>query len=102
MGQDPDALRPTGAQWQPDRGWPRLKHGVTSTRDARKTPSVPVAAFGKLAEVAGEYLRKGAQARRGQLRTRNWQMMPEPHNASPRVANANGTCRCSAAAVDPG
>lgn len=30
--------------------------------------------FGKLAEVAGEYLRKGAQVYiEGQLRTRNWQ-----------------------------
>ncbi|MGU3448657.1 single-stranded DNA-binding protein [Enterobacteriaceae bacterium C34A] len=33
-----------------------------------------VVLFGKLAEVAGEYLRKGAQAYvEGQLRTRNWQ-----------------------------
>ncbi|SCA30285.1 single-strand binding protein [Klebsiella pneumoniae] len=33
-----------------------------------------VVMFGKLAEVAGEYLRKGAQVYiEGQLRTRNWQ-----------------------------
>lgn len=33
-----------------------------------------VVLFGKLAEVAGEYLRKGAQVYvEGQLRTRNWQ-----------------------------
>ena len=50
---------PTGAQWQTCR-WPHQKAGVVL--------------FGKLAEVAGEYLRKGAQVYiEGQLRTRSWE-----------------------------
>ena len=51
-----------------------------------------VVLFGKLAEVAGEYLRKGAQVYiEGQLRTRSW----DDNNGVTRYADA-GTCRrCS-------
>ena len=58
-----------------------------------------VVIFGKLAEVAGEYLRKGAQVYiEGQLRTRNWQ----DDAGAPRCWSARtAPCRCSAAAVNP-
>jgi primosomal replication protein N len=55
-----------------------------------------VVMFGKLAEVAGEYLRKGAQVYiEGQLRTRNWQDEAEPHAMSPRCwSGRTARCRC--------
>lgn len=62
-----------------------------------------VVMFGKLAEVAGEYLRKGAQAYiEGQLRTRNWQDdAGVTRYVTEVLVGQNGTCRCSAAAVNP-
>lgn len=62
-----------------------------------------VVMFGKLAEVAGEYLRKGAQVYiEGQLRTRNWQ---DDAGATRYVTEVlvgrTAPCRCSAAAVNP-
>ncbi|WP_071607516.1 single-stranded DNA-binding protein [Escherichia coli] len=60
---------PTGAQWQTCR-WPRQKAGVTNRRGNREqTEWHRVVLFGKLAEVAGEYLHKGEQVYiEGQLR----------------------------------
>ncbi|MBW6101602.1 single-stranded DNA-binding protein [Escherichia coli] len=64
-----------GAQWQTCR-WPHQKAGVTNRRGEMReqTEWHRVVLFGKLAEVAGEYLRKGAQVYiEGQLRTRSWE-----------------------------
>ncbi len=62
-----------------------------------------VVMFGKLAEVAGEYLRKGAQVYiEGQLRTATGRTMPESRATSPRCwSGRTAPCRCSAAAVNP-
>ena len=49
--------------------WEKIRKSVTSPTGAHR-----VVLFGKLAEVAGEYLRKGAQVYiEGQLRTRSWE-----------------------------
>lgn len=60
-----------------------------------------VVVFGKLAEVAGEYLRKGAQVYiEGQLRSRKWtdQSGLEKY-VTEVVVNVGAPCRCWAAAV---
>ena len=53
----------------------RLNHGgIKRQESGEKTEWHRVALFGKLAEVAGEYLRKGSQVYvEGQLQTRKWQ-----------------------------
>ncbi|UMX71493.1 hypothetical protein MJ585_00575 [Klebsiella pneumoniae] len=58
--------------------------------------------FGKLAEVAGEYLRKRrAGLHRGPAAHRNWQDdAGTTHYVTEVLVGQNGTCRCSAAAVD--
>lgn len=74
-GKDPKSVTsPTGAQWQ------TCRHTSESWRDKQtgemreQTEWHRVVLFGKLAEVAGEYLRKGAQVYiEGQLRTRSWE-----------------------------
>nr|WP_282595553.1 single-stranded DNA-binding protein [Klebsiella pneumoniae] len=66
---------PNGAQWQTCR-WPRQKLARDKQTGEMKeqTEWHRVVLFGKLAEVAGEYLRKGAQVYiEGQLRTRSWE-----------------------------
>ncbi|MFS7282065.1 single-stranded DNA-binding protein [Serratia proteamaculans] len=76
MGQDPEV------RYMPNGGAVANLSLATSetwrdkaTGEAKeKTEWHRVVLFGKLAEVAGEYLRKGAQVYiEGQLRTRNWQ-----------------------------
>lgn len=62
-----------------------------------------VVMFGKLAEVAGEYLRKGAQVYiEGQMRTRSWQDdTGATRYASPRCWSGRAApCRCSAVVVE--
>ena len=55
----------------------------------------PCCHVGKLAEVAGEYLRKGAQVYiEGQMRTRSWQDDTEPRAMSPRCwSGRTAPCR---------
>lgn len=76
LGQDPEL------RYMPDgRAVANLSLATSETwRDRQdgevreKTEWHRVVVFGKLAEIAGEYLRKGAQVyTEGQLRTRNWQ-----------------------------
>lgn len=76
LGQDPEV------RYMPNGGAVASFSIATSeswrdkqTREMREnTEWHRVVLFGKLAEVAGEYLRKGAQVYvEGQLRTRNWQ-----------------------------
>ncbi len=74
-GKDPEVRYiPNGAQWQTCRS--RQKAGVTNRfgEMREQTEWHRVVLFGKLAEVVGEYLRKGAQVYiEGQLRTRSWE-----------------------------
>ena len=54
-----------------------------------------VSFFGKLAEIAGEYLKKGSQVYvEGQLRTRKWQDKETARTATAR-RSAPIACRCS-------
>ena len=55
-----------------------------------------VVLFGKLAEVASEYLRKGSQVYiEGQLRTRKWtDQSGQDRYTTEVVVNVGGTCRC--------
>jgi single-strand DNA-binding protein len=57
-----------------------------------------VVLFGKLAEVAGEYLRKGSQVYiEGQLRTRKWTDQSAQRNTPPKSwLTLAAPCRCSA------
>lgn len=57
-----------------------------------------VVLFGKLAEVAGEYLRKGSQVYiEGQLRTRKWTDQSGQENTLPRLSlTLAARCKCSA------
>ena len=58
-----------------------------------------VALFGRLAEIAGEYLRKGSQVYiEGRLRTRKWQDKQGNDRYSTRKSSLM-KCRCWAAAV---
>lgn len=54
-----------------------------------------VVLFGKLAEVAGEYLRKGAQVYiEGQLRTRSWEDNGIPVTSPKFLLRPRAPCRC--------
>lgn len=59
-----------------------------------------VALYGKLAEIAGEYLRKGSQVYiEGQLRTRKWQDQGgQDRYTTEVVVDISGACRCWVAA----
>ena len=62
-----------------------------------------VVMFGKLAEVAGEYLRKGAQVYiEGQLRTRVQDDAGVTRYVTEVLVGRTAACRCSAAAVISG
>ncbi|MFP1484704.1 single-stranded DNA-binding protein [Escherichia coli] len=72
LGKDPEVRYiPNGGAVRTCR-WPRQKAGVTNRRGkCGSRAEITVVLFGKLAEVAGECLRKGAQVYiEGQLRTR--------------------------------
>ena len=62
-----------------------------------------VVMFGKLAEVAGEYLRKARRSTsRASCAPATGRTMPESRATSPRCWSARtAPCRCSAAAVNP-
>ena len=62
-----------------------------------------VVMFGKLAEVAGEYLRKGAQGYiEASCAPAPGRTMPESRATSPRCwSGRTAPCRCSSAAVNP-
>ena len=75
LGRDPEVrYNPNGGAWctvsiATSRSW-KDKSGETQEH----TEWHRVAFFGKLAEIAGEYLKKGSQVYvEGQLRTRKWQ-----------------------------
>ena len=54
-----------------------------------------VVLFGKLAEVAGEYLRKGAQVYiEGQLRTRSWRITVSPVTSPKSLLKPRAPYRC--------
>ncbi len=63
LGKDPEVRYiPNGAQWQTCR-WPRQKLARQTDGEMKEqTEWHRVVLFGKLAEVAGEYLRKGRRS----------------------------------------
>ena len=76
LGQDPDVryMPNGGAVANLTLATSETWHDKQSGELRENTEWHRVVMFGKLAEVAGEYLRKGAQVYiEGQLRTRNWQ-----------------------------
>ncbi len=75
LGRDPETrYMPEGAP-SPTSRWPPRTTGRTRTaRMQEKTEWHRVAFFGKLAEIAGEYLKKGSQVYvEGRLQTREWE-----------------------------
>lgn len=75
LGNDPEVRYiPNGAQWQPAGTTSESWRDKQTGEMREQTEWHRVVLFGKLAEVAGEYLRKGAQVYiEGQLRTRSWE-----------------------------
>lgn len=95
LGQDPEVrYMPNGGavatiSLATSESWRDKQSGETK----EKTEWHRVVLFGKLAEVAGEYLRKGSQVYiEGQLRTRKWQDQGgQDHYTTEIVVNVGGT-----------
>lgn len=95
LGQDPEVrYMPNGGavatiSLATSESWRDKQSGETK----EKTEWHRVVLFGKLAEVAGEYLRKGSQVYiEGQLRTRKWQdQSGQDHYTTEVVVNVGGT-----------
>ncbi|CAI1934809.1 Helix-destabilizing protein [Serratia entomophila] len=95
LGQDPEVrYMPNGGavatiSLATSESWRDKQSGETK----EKTEWHRVVLFGKLAEVAGEYLRKGSQVYiEGQLRTRKWQDQGGlEHYTTEVVVNVGGT-----------
>ncbi|MBW6055296.1 single-stranded DNA-binding protein [Escherichia coli] len=76
LGKDPEVryIPKRGRSGKPAGGYVRKLARQTDGEIREQTEWHRVVLFGKLAEVAGEYLRKGAQVYiEGQLRTRSWE-----------------------------
>ncbi|MGS2183635.1 single-stranded DNA-binding protein [Escherichia coli] len=76
LGKDPEVryIPQRGRSGKPAGGHVRKLARQTDGEIREQTEWHRVVLFGKLAEVAGEYLRKGAQVYiEGQLRTRSWE-----------------------------